>query len=165
MRSLGALVRRCEAAFIVSHESPQRTAAAFAIGVAISFSPLLGLQIALAACIAWVWRLNRVLLFVGLCTNLPWLMAPYYAATTEGAAWLMGTPAPSQLVTHLAEVFAHSVLSRLFWVELGTLLWPLFWPFVIGSSVTAALLGLVAYRVGLAIATARRAGVAEAWPR
>ena len=104
----------------------------------------------MAALLAWVWRLNRVLLFVGLCTNLPWLMAPYYAATTEVAAWLMGVPPPSTARVGLSGVFAHSVLSRAFWRETVELLSPLFWPFVIGPSVTAAVLGLAAYRLGLA---------------
>jgi len=162
MTSLRAILRRCEAALSASDVTPRRAAAAFAVGVTISFSPLLGLQIAIAALAAWSWKLNRLLLFVGLCTNLPWLMAPYYAAATEAAAWVMGVTPPSQLATSLSQVFAHSVFGGTFWREMAALLWPLFWPFVLGSSAFAAVLGLLAYRAGLAVATARRARGARA---
>jgi uncharacterized protein (DUF2062 family) len=89
-------------------------------------------------------------------------MAPYYAATTEAAAWIMGVPPPSQLATQLTALFAHSVLGPTFWREMVTLLWPLFWPFVAGSTAAALGLGALAYRFGLLIATSRRARRAEA---
>lgn len=162
MTSLRALVRRCEAALNTADQSPRRVAAAFAVGVGLSFSPLLGLQIVLAALAAWLWKLNRVLVFVGLCTNLPWIMAPYYAATTAAAAWVMGAIPPSQLAAQFAAVFAHSVLSAAFWREILALLRPLFWPFVLGSTVVATGLALFAYHVGLAVATSRRARHASA---
>jgi uncharacterized protein (DUF2062 family) len=162
MTSLRALVRRCEAALNTAVESPRRAAAAFAVGVGLSFSPLLGLQIALAALVAWIWKLNRVLLFVGLCTNLPWFMAPYYAATTAAAAWIMGAATPGALAAQFAELFAHSVLSTAFWRGVLASLWPLFWPFVLGSTVAATVLGTSAYFAGLAVATARRTRHANA---
>lgn len=157
MTSLRGILRRCEAALLHADEPPRRTAAAFAVGVALSFSPLLGFQILLAALLSWAFRLNRLVLFVGLCTNLPWLMAPYYAATTGAAAWAMGVSAPGALAERLAGLFAHSVLSSAFWTEAGHVLWPLFWPFVAGSSAAAVVIAGAAYWGAVTLTSVRRA--------
>jgi hypothetical protein len=162
MTSLRGILRRCESVLAQADEPPRRTAAAFAVGVGLSFSPLLGLQILLAALLSWAFKLNRLVLFVGLCTNLPWIMAPYYAATTGAAAWLMGVAPAGQLVGDFAGLFSHSVLSSAFWTEVVRVLWPLFWPFVVGSSVAALAVAALAYRVGLALATARLARLERA---
>lgn len=158
MTSLRALLRRCEAALLATDETPRRAALSLACGVFLSFSPLLGLQILIAIALAWLVRVNRVLLFVGLCTNLPWITPAYYAATTEAAAWVMGIAPPSQLAGRFADLFAHSILGSTFWRELLLLVRPLFWPFVVGSFLAAGLLALVAYSLGVALVTARRVG-------
>ena len=89
-------------------------------------------------------------------------MAPYYAATTGAAAWLLGVAPAGQLIEDFAGLFSLSVLSSAFWAEVVNVLWPLFWPFVVGSSVAALVMAAVAYRVGLALATARRARLERA---
>jgi len=52
-------------------EAPRRTAMALAIGVGLSFSPLLGLQILIGIGAAVAFRLSRIAVFVGLCANVP----------------------------------------------------------------------------------------------
>lgn len=161
MRSLRALLRRCEAALLAADETPHRAAVSLACGVFLSFSPLLGLQIAIAIAMAWSMRLNRVLLFVGLCSNLPWITPAYYAATTEAAAWVLGIAPPSQLAGRFGELLSHSILGATFWRELLLLVRPLFWPFVVGSFLAAGVLALVAYTLGIALVSARRVRVNE----
>jgi hypothetical protein len=155
MTSLGALLRRCEAALLSTAESPRWAAASLAAGVFLSFSPLLGLQVALAVAAGWLFRFNRVLLFVGLMSNLPWVAPAYYAAATEAGARLLGLPPPSHLGTAFGRLFESSVFSRGFWHELSLILRPMIWPFVIGSWLAAGVLALVAYFVGFAVASAR----------
>src|SRR5688572_9513272 len=53
-----------------SRDTPRRTAAAFALGVFLSFSPFLGLQIVTGLTLAIALRLSRVATLVGLCVNL-----------------------------------------------------------------------------------------------
>ena len=156
MRSLRALLRRCEAALLAADETPHRAAMSLACGVFLSFSPLLGLQIAIAIAMAWTMRLNRVLLFVGLCSKLPWIPPAYYAATTEAAAWVLGIAPPSQLAGRFGDLLSHSVLGLTFWRELLLLVRPLFWPFVVGSFLAAGVLALVAYALGVALVSGRR---------
>ena len=64
------------------HDTPERTAAAFGVGVAIGFSPFLGLHLLIGLALAFVFNLNRVAVLAGLWINLPWFMGPYYAAAT-----------------------------------------------------------------------------------
>ena len=61
---------------------PARTAAAFGVGVAVGFSPFVGLHTLIGLVLAFVFNLNRVAVLAGLWVNLPWFMGPYYAATT-----------------------------------------------------------------------------------
>lgn len=161
MRSLRALLRRCEAALLTTDETPARAALALAVGVFISFSPLLGLQILVTIAVAWAFRLNRVLLFVGLVSNLPWIMPVYYAAVTEAAARVMGLPPPSHLAAGFTVVFGHSILTAEFWHQLSLLVLPLIVPFVVGSFLAAGVLALVAYSLGVAVASARRFRASE----
>ena len=138
MRSLGGVYRWAMQALRAEGESPQRRAGALAFGVFMSFSPLLGLQVAVGMLAAILLRLNRVLVFVGLCVNLPWFTVPYYAAVTEVAARALGWPTPSHMAAGMSAVVQHSVASSVFWRELVALLRPLLWPYVLGSCAAAA---------------------------
>ena len=60
-------------------DSPKRTAFAFAVGVFLGFSPLIGLQTLVGLAAAFLFRLNRLAVVVGTLLNLPWLMPAYYA--------------------------------------------------------------------------------------
>src|ERR1700681_1362075 len=82
-----ALVRRWLDTLLHIQDSPERTAAAFALGVFFGFSPFLGLHTILAIVFAFLLNLNRVSVLIGVYSNLPWFLAPYYViATTAGAA-------------------------------------------------------------------------------
>lgn len=161
MTSVRAVLRRVRAALLATQDAPRHAAFSLALGVFISFSPLLGLQIAIALLLASTGRFNRLLLLVGLCTNLPWFCPAYYAATTEAAAWMMGIPPPSMLAGRFADLFAHSILGGTFWRELLLLVRPLVWPFVVGSFVAATALALVAYALALSLASARGVRTSE----
>ena len=87
-------VRRWLDALLHIADTPRRTAAAYALGVFFGFSPLLGLHTVLALACAFVLSLNRVAVLLGVYSNLPWIIGPWYAGTTAlGGA----DPAPSRL--------------------------------------------------------------------
>jgi uncharacterized protein (DUF2062 family) len=138
------------------HDTPERTAAAFALGVFFSFSPFVGLQILVSFTLAFLLRLNRVAVFVGLNANLPWIVAPWYAVTTLAAARLMGVPLPADFRVELGALFAHSLLSREFWTRAGALVEPFLVPFLIGPTVGAAAIGAVTYVITSAVLRRRR---------
>ena len=82
------------------HDTPERTAAAFALGVFIAFSPTLGLHTVIGLVLAFAFNLNRVAVLLGVYVNLPWFIGPFYASGTALGAWLTGAtmsslPSPS----------------------------------------------------------------------
>ena len=142
-----SLVRKWLESLLHIHDSPRRTAAAYAVGVFFSFSPPLGLHTVLALIVAFVFNLNRVAVILGVYTNLPWFMAPYYTLTTVAASEALGVALPPQFSQRLGEVLALSPLSRDFWAALGTLLLPLVLPYTLGSLAGAVVLGGTAFVV------------------
>ncbi len=139
------LVRRWTEALLHTHDSPRRTALAYAVGVAFGFSPLFGLHTVLALLVAFLFNLNRVAIVMGVYTNLPWFVAPYYTLTTAAAAEWLGVRLPPHFPHRLRTLFDLSLFSREFWTGLASLLSPLLWPFTLGSTAGALALGVVAY--------------------
>lgn len=123
------------------HDSPSRTAAAFALGVFFSFSPFLGLQIVVSMAIAFVAGLNRLAVFVGLNANLPWFIAPWYAGTTAIAALALGVATPATLSADLQGLIDLGWTTGAFWIRAQDILLPLVIPFIVGPTVGAALVG------------------------
>jgi uncharacterized protein (DUF2062 family) len=150
-------VRRTLEGLAAIDTTPQRTAAALAIGVGLSFSPLLGLQILIGFGAALAFRLSRVAVLVGLCANVPWIMLPWYALTTAGAAALLGTATPVDVSERLARILSVPIYRAAFWGHAGDLLQAFFWPFLIGPGIGALILGALTYAVTLRVLTRRAA--------
>jgi hypothetical protein len=129
------------------HDSPRRTALAYAVGVFFGFSPLFGLHTVLALLVAFLFGFNRVAVILGVYTNLPWFVAPYYTLTTVGAARMLGVRLPPHFAHQLRTLFDQSLFSREFWLELTNLLSPLIWPYTLGSLAGALVLGALAFVV------------------
>jgi uncharacterized protein (DUF2062 family) len=150
------LIRRWLDTLLHIHDTPERTAAAFALGVFLGFSPFLGFHTLLGVLLAFLFNLNRVAVLVGVYSNLPWIIAGYYAGTTMIAAAILDTRLPPGFRERLGEMFQSSALHGEFWRQLGELLWPLFWPYMVGSLIGAAVLAGIAYPVALAFVRQRR---------
>ncbi len=144
-------------------EAPRRTAIALAIGVGLSFSPLLGLQILVAIGVTLAFRLNRIAVFVGLCANVPWIMLPWYAFTTASAAALLGTTSTVDLNARLDLILSVPFYRAAFWGHAADLLEVLLLPFLLGPTVGALALSALTYSAALPMLTeraARRLGAA-----
>jgi uncharacterized protein (DUF2062 family) len=138
-----------------THDTPQRTAAAYAIGVFLGFSPLLGLHTVLGLIVAFAFNLNRVAMLLGVYSNLPWILPAYYTLATTLGATLLQYDVPPGFWKDLREV-----LTAASWGELRTftrvMIAPLIWSFALGSTIGAVALGITAYRVALAMIVAHR---------
>ncbi len=151
-----ALVRRWLDELLHVDDTPERTAAAFALGVLFGFSPLLGLHTLLAIVFAVLLNLNRVSVLLGVYSNLPWIIAPYYATATWIGARLMRARVPAGFHEQLRVLFELSLFHRDFWWRLADLLQPLLVPYVVGSTLGALLLAALAYPLALGFVTSRR---------
>ena len=69
-----SLVRRWLDALLHVNDTPERTAAAFALGCFIGFSPFLGFHTLIAITLAFFLNLNRVAALLGVYSNLPWII-------------------------------------------------------------------------------------------
>jgi uncharacterized protein (DUF2062 family) len=148
-------VRRWLDQLLHTHDTPQRTAAAYALGVFFGFSPVLGLHTILGLVFAFALRLNRVAVLLGIYSNLPWILPAYYTLTTVVGAALLGVQVPPGLLRDLRMALTEA--SRADFRQLAHALTPLAKAYVLGSTLGAIVLALVAYRVSLAmIATHRR---------
>lgn len=137
------------------HDTPERTATAFALGVVVGFSPFLGLHTAIGLALAFAFNLNRVAVVVGVYLLLPWFIGPYYAAATALGAWITGARMPPDFVMRIETIWH----LQSWWVrfkELGEMLRPLLPAYLLGSSILAVILGIVAYGTSLAFIRARR---------
>jgi uncharacterized protein (DUF2062 family) len=151
-----SLLRRWADALLHIHDTPERTAAAFALGVFIGFSPFLGLHTLIAILLAFLLNLNRVAMLLGVYSNLPWIIAGYYAFTTWLGAALTRTRLPPGFQERLTDLFELSFTDREFWYQVALLLRPLFWPYMVGSLLGAAVFAGIAYPVALAFVIRRR---------
>jgi uncharacterized protein (DUF2062 family) len=150
------LVRRWLDVLLHIADTPERTAAAFALGVFFGFSPFLGLHTLLGILFAFLLNLNRVAVLLGVYSNLPWVIAPYYAFVTWQAAKITGHRLPPGFNTQIRTLFEMSLFQGEFWHRVITILKPLFVPYVVGSTIGALILTAIAYPVALAFVTSRR---------
>ena len=151
-----ALIRRWLDVLLHIDDTPERTAAAFALGVLFGFSPFLGLHTLLGILFAFLLNLNRVAVLLGVYSNLPWVIAPYYAFVTMAGAAITGHKAPPGFKTQIGALFDLSVYHLDFWRRLITILKPLFVPYCVGSTIAALILAALAYPLALAFVTSRR---------
>src|SRR4026209_2611576 len=85
------------------HDTPQRTASAYALGVFFGFSPLLGLHTILGLVFAFALNLNRVAVLLGVYSNLPWILVPYYTLMTWLGATILRTELPPGVLEGLRD--------------------------------------------------------------
>lgn len=145
--SSGSRVQQALERLLHLHDSPSRTAAAFALGVFFSFSPFIGLQIVVSMAVAFAAGLNRLAVFVGLNANLPWFIVPWYAGTTAIAAIALGFSLPPTLSADLQGLLDLGWTTAAFWARARVMLLPLMVPFLVGPTVGAALVGVATFFV------------------
>jgi len=125
-------------------DTPERIALAFALGVFLAFSPLLGLHTILGLTIAFMFGLNRVAVLLGVWVNNPYTIVPIYAAAAYFGGLLIGFP-PGQSGLH----FRWSDLWHFsFWLHLMRQ-WQMLKPIVLGSTILSFISGPLSYFIAV----------------
>src|SRR5689334_7241973 len=104
---LSPRMRRWLDQLLHTHDTPQRTAAAFALGVFLGFSPLLGFHTLLGLVFAFALSLNRVAVLLGIYSNLPWILPAYYSAATALGAAILRVPIKPRMLRELTGALAN----------------------------------------------------------
>src|SRR5829696_5355775 len=121
-----------------THDTPQRTAIAYAVGVFFGFSPVLGLHTVLGLVCAFAFNLNRVAVLLGIYSNLPWILPAYYSLATLLGAAILRVKVPPNLLQDLQGALADASWAD--FRQLGHALTPLAWAFILGSTIGALVL-------------------------
>jgi uncharacterized protein (DUF2062 family) len=130
-------------------DTPERTALAYAIGIFLGFSPFLGFHTLFGLAIAFLFGLNRVAILLGVWTNTPWWIVPFYMVATWVGMWVTGFWIEW---TTLKEIFQwgteRGLTNSNLWERI-TSQWGLLLSFLTGSLILCTLLGVVAYPLSL----------------
>ena len=137
-----------------THDTPERTAAAYAVGVFFGFSPFLGLHTVLGVACAFALNLNRVAVLLGIYSNLPWILPAYYTLTTVLGAAILRVQVPPGVLNQFSSAVAAGSWTE--FLELARSLTPLAWAYSLGSTLGALVLAAIAYRVSLTMILAHR---------
>lgn len=126
-------------------DTPERIALAFALGVFLAFSPLLGLHTLLGLTIAFIFGLNRVAVLLGVWVNNPWTLVPIYAAAAYVGGLLIGFPDTRHVppINSWGEIWHGS-----FWVQLVRQ-WDVLKPLVLGSTILSFVSAVLSYPIAL----------------
>ena len=116
--------------------TPHSTAAGFACGAAISFTPLVGFHFLFAGLIAWIIRANIVAAVIGTVVGNPWTFPFIWTFIFKLGVWLgAGGTGANASELDFQIIFSKS-LDAIFTYNLSYLFetaWPVFWPMLIGS--------------------------------
>ena len=130
-------------------DTPERTALAFAIGIFLGFSPFLIIHTFVGLAIAFLFRLNRVAILLGVWSNTPWWIVPYCTIATWVGMWVTGFQIDMLTIHEVFQIgLSRGFMSSIFWSRI-TSQWGLLQSFIIGSLILAALLSLIAYPLSL----------------
>jgi hypothetical protein len=145
VRHLKGLIKKV----LCIEDTPERTALAYSIGVFLGFSPFLGFHTLAGLAIAFLFGLNRLAILLGVWTNSPWWIVPFYAMATWIGMWVTRfqfDPATFKEIFQLG--MKEGFIGSGFWSQVasqsGLLL-----SFLIGSLILCTLLSLVAYPLSL----------------
>jgi len=124
-----------------SEQDPNLVAASWALGVAVSLSPFLGLHTLIALALAVVFRLNKVDVLLGTLLVNPWTLPPYWLVASRLGRWLTGwqvampreIPKPADL------------LAARFWQQQEAWLAPTLGNWFVGAGILAACGGVLSY--------------------
>jgi uncharacterized protein (DUF2062 family) len=130
-------------------DTPERTALAYSIGIFLGFSPFLGFHTLTGLAIAFLFNLNRVAILVGVWSNTPWWIVPYYTIATWVGTWVTGFRIDKVSLKGMFQLgMDQGFMSSDFWSRVASQ-WGLLLSFAIGSLILAALLALAAYPLSL----------------
>ncbi len=130
-------------------DTPERTALAYAVGIFLGFSPFLGFHSVVGLAIAFLFGLNRVAVLLGVWTNTPWWIVPFYMTATWVGMRVTGFWMDWTTVQEIFQLgLAKGFMGSDFWSRIAAQR-GLFLSFNIGSLILCTLLSFAAYLLSL----------------
>jgi uncharacterized protein (DUF2062 family) len=140
-----------------SDSPPETVAASFAIGVAISFTPLIGLHWIIALLLAVILKLNKVDVLLGTLVVNPITLPPIAAVAIPIGRFLMR--ARREAILHLPW---HEMFQRSFWTAAGPTMKAIGFQLAVGLFFLSVIAGALTYVILLKLIRSHRAKIAAA---
>ena len=122
------------------HERPERLAAAWALGLAVGLSPVVGFHAVMGLALAFAFRLNKVDVLLGTLVINPWTLPLYFPVAVFVGKRITGVPVPRFVFPHPEEV-----LHAAMWRQRAPWLRSLLVAWGIGATALALSAGIVTY--------------------
>jgi len=130
-------------------DTPERTALAYSVGIFLGFSPFLGFHTLCGLAVAFLFGLNRFAVLLGVWSNAPWWIIPYYVGATWMGMWMTGFRIEREA---LEEIFRLGTEKGLFESDFWACLtsqWGFLLSFTLGSLILATFLSIIIYPFSL----------------
>lgn len=130
------------------HGTPYTIAAGIACGVAVSFTPLVGGHLVLAAFFAWLIGGNIIAALIGTAMGNPWTFPFIWLWTFKIGSAIGAGAGHTQVAPNFVQVFA-DLIKALLRFDLGAeffhKIWAVWWPMMVGSVPTVLVVWLASY--------------------
>ena len=122
-------------ALIKLDDPPHKLALAFALGVFVAFSPIIGLHVITCLVLGWIFRLNKLVILTASFINNPWTIVPLYGF----CIWL-GIKITGE----------NRAVPRIAWDQLSfetsyIVIKPYLWSYVAGTLIVGAIAAVISY--------------------
>jgi len=122
-------------ALIKLDDPPHKLALAFALGVFVACSPIIGLHVITCLALGWIFRLNKLVILTASFINNPWTVVPLYGF----CIWL-GIKITGE----------NRAVPRIAWDQLSLaksyiVLKPYLWSYVAGTLIVGAVSAVISY--------------------
>jgi len=108
------------------------------------FSPFLGFHTLAGLAIAFLFGLNRVAILLGVWTNNPWWIVPYYVMATWAGMWVTGFWVDWATLKEVFQSERLRIHDLGFWTQIASQ-WGFLLSFGIGSFILCTLFSFIAY--------------------
>lgn len=123
-------------------DTPHSIALGSAIGIFFGFTPLYPLKTLLSIAVAWICRCNKIAAAIAVTLHdvMIWAMPALYVAEYHFGCWILNRPSAKRV--HFREFRLHDYVH---WHVFSRVVWPTFWPALIGSLFVAIPSAIVIY--------------------
>lgn len=143
-------VKRWLGKLLHTHDTPERTSLAFAIGVFVAFlPPVPWVHTLIALVIAFAFRLNRIATLVGAYINTPLTFIPVFVTEVSLGVLLLGG-------REIPDIELSQLYSRQGWLDAGRDLRPFIVPMMLGSILVGLAASGISYVIALRVIRAYR---------
>ena len=128
--------------------TPYAIASGFACGVAVSFTPFVGLHFVIAGFIAWIIRGNIFTSAIGTAFGNPWTFPIIWAITYNLGNWVLGNERTDDIMLEMDIMFSKFTIVDLVNDPLGVLgpfFDTIFFPMLLGGTIIGSSLWIVFY--------------------